>query len=543
MSEGEDRAAPVLGGRLAWTALILVGATQALSMIDRQILSILLPRIKADLHVQDAEMGLLYGTVFAFFYAVFSLPLGRLADGWVRRKLLAFAILGWSAATALAGFANGFGMLMVSRLGVGVGEASVQPAGMSLLTDRFPRHQRGLISAGFAAALAIGLGAALPIGGMTADAWDKAWPVLGSGPLGLRGWQAAFIVAAIPGIILSFFLWRMPEPVRGASDGIVVPKDPNPFGAAFATLGSVLPVSCWIGFIRMRASIGVWLVNLVALAAIVGIVVFMAHWTNGLRPVNPVAVLMFGHGFTGNELQWGVSGLGAYVLLNWMQSLKLANPPTYAVICKSPALWCVIGVGAFQSVVNYGIMGFTPTFLITHFHQSATKVSVQFGVMTGVLGFIGPLVAGPIADWANKKIPSGRLWVTLVALGVSPFIAFFVYRAATPEAFYIAFVPFSLILTMWTPAIYATYLDLVLPRMRGVVMSFYIISMTIVGLGFGPYTVGMVSDLNGHDLGAAILSVYWIGPLIVLLILLGIWRLPKDEATMLARARAAGEPV
>jgi len=67
--------------------------------------------------------------------------------------------------------------------------------------------------------------------------------------------------------------------------------------------------------------------------------------------------------------------------------------------------------------------------------------------------------------------------------------------------------------------------------------------MTIVGLGFGPYTVGMVSDLNGHDLGNAILSVYWIGPLIVLLILLGIWRLPRDEASMLARARAAGEPV
>jgi len=540
--DGEDRAPPVLGGRLAWTALILVGATQALSMVDRQILSILLPKIKADLHVQDAEMGLLYGTVFAFFYAVFSLPLGRLADGWVRRKLLSLAILGWSAATALAGFANGFGLLMISRLGVGIGEASVQPAGMSLLTDRFPRHQRGLISAGFAAALALGLGGASMIGGPTAEAWDKAWAA-GAAPLGFRGWQVAFIVVAIPGILLSWLLWRMPEPVRGASDGIVVAEDPAPFGAALGTLGSVLPVTCWIGFARLRASIGIWLVNFAALAAIVAIVVFMANWTNGLRPVNPIAIAVLGHGFTGNELQWGVSGLGAYVLLNWMQSLKLANPPTYAVICKSPALWCVIGVGAFQSIVNYGVMGFTPSFLITHFHQNAGQVGFQFGLMSALLGFIGPLVAGPVADWANKKVRGGRLWVTLVALGVSPFIAFFVYRAATPEAFYIAFVPFSLILTMWTPAIYATYLDLVLPRMRGVVMSFYILSMTIVGLGFGPYTVGMVSDLNGHDLGAAILSVYWIGPLIVLLILLGIWRLPRDEASMLARARAAGEPV
>ncbi|WP_369676961.1 MFS transporter, partial [Enterococcus faecium] len=91
--------------------LALVGAMQCLSMLDRNILAILNPRIKADLHVGDAEMGLLYGTVFALFYAVFSLPLGRLADGWRRGRLLAVAIAVWSLATGLAGFAGGFGLL------------------------------------------------------------------------------------------------------------------------------------------------------------------------------------------------------------------------------------------------------------------------------------------------------------------------------------------------------------------------------------------------------------------------------------------------
>ena len=75
--------APQLGGRAAWTALILVVLVQALSLLDRQVLAILVPRIRADLGVGDAEMGLLYGTVFALFYAIFSLPLGRLADGWI----------------------------------------------------------------------------------------------------------------------------------------------------------------------------------------------------------------------------------------------------------------------------------------------------------------------------------------------------------------------------------------------------------------------------------------------------------------------------
>ena len=132
-----------LGGRVAWTVLILVTLAQAMSMVDRQILAILVPRIKAALQVGDAEMGLLYGTVFALFYAIFSLPLGRLADGWVRTRLLAISVFGWSVMTALAGFANGFGLLAISRLGVGIGEASAQPAGMSVLSDSCPKERRG----------------------------------------------------------------------------------------------------------------------------------------------------------------------------------------------------------------------------------------------------------------------------------------------------------------------------------------------------------------------------------------------------------------
>ena len=133
--------------RAAYIALTLIGLTQAMSMVDRQILAILLPRIKADLHVGDAEMGLLYGSVFALFYALFSLPLGRLADGWKRGRLIAVSIAIWSAMTALGGLASSFSTLAFSRLGVGIGEASVQPAGFSLLSDYFPQSRRGTVTA------------------------------------------------------------------------------------------------------------------------------------------------------------------------------------------------------------------------------------------------------------------------------------------------------------------------------------------------------------------------------------------------------------
>ena len=142
-------------------ALVLIALTNAISLLDRQILAILAPAIKRDLNIGDAEMGLLYGTVFALFYALFSLPLGRLADGWVRSKLLALSIGFWSAATALGGMANGFAMLAVSRLGVGIGEAAAQPAGTSLIYDYWPKHRRGFVMAVLASAIALGLGGSL----------------------------------------------------------------------------------------------------------------------------------------------------------------------------------------------------------------------------------------------------------------------------------------------------------------------------------------------------------------------------------------------
>ena len=94
---------------------------------------------------------------------------------------------------------------------------------------------------------------------------------------------------------------------------------------------------------------------------------------------------------------------------------------------------------------------------------------------------------------------------------------------------------------MWLPPVYAGFVDLVLPRMRGMVMSFYILTMTIIGLGLGPYAVGLISDLNGGDLGAAIMSLFWLSPPIALLTLWLVLRFPRDEALVIARAREAGE--
>jgi MFS family permease len=531
-----------LGGRAAWYALFLVMLTTAMSLVDRQIMAILAPQIKADLQIGDAEMGVLYGAVFGLFYSVFSLPLGRLADGWVRTRLLSISIFGWSIMTGLAGFANGFGTLALSRLGVGIGEASSQPAGMSLLSDLFPKSQRGTVTAAMSIAVAMGVGGALMVGGAVADGWDGAY-ANGGAPLGLKGWQAAFLVAASPGILLSFLLLRLPEPVRGAADGVLAKPDPAPFRASLETLLGILPIFAWLEFARRKAPAKLWIINIAAAAAIILLAIFLTQWTNSLRPANPIALKLGAVALTGNTLQWGITGVGAYIVVCWMQSLFLRDKPAFAVLVKQPSMGLVIAIAALQSVLNYGVISWSAVYAIQHFDQPAAVIGAQFGPIITILGIAGPLIAGPASDWAHKRVKGGRIYVTLFALVLSPLLAIGVFNAQTLAGFYTWFVVYSLVLTMWLPPIYASLIDLALPRMRGMVMSYYILMMTITGMGLGPYAVGMMSDVNGGNLGEAILNLYWIGPVIVVAIILLIRRMPKDEAMLLERARAAGEPV
>src|SRR5262249_5277005 len=108
------------------------------NFLDRQILSILAERIRGDLGVSDAQLGFLYGTAFAIFYALFGIPLGRLADVWDRRRLIALGLAIWSLMTVLSGLARSFPELALARIGVGIGEARAGPPAVSLPSGSLP---------------------------------------------------------------------------------------------------------------------------------------------------------------------------------------------------------------------------------------------------------------------------------------------------------------------------------------------------------------------------------------------------------------------
>jgi MFS family permease len=527
--------------REAWSALLVIALTNGMSLLDRNILAILAPRIKKHLLIGDAEMGLLYGTVFALFYALFSLPLGRLADGWVRTRLLAIALSFWSLATGLAAFASGFALLAVSRLGVGIGEGATIPAGTSLLYDYFPKQQRGFALAVIAAAIALGLGGSSMLGGLAADWWDSL-RAGGRAPLGLSGWQFAFLIAAAPGLVLAVVLARMAEPRRGRMDGIESAGDPQPFRASLAVLGSVLPVLSWLWLAARRASMRHWLANLATVVLVLLAIIALTQFTSALSPRPPLHLGALD--VNPHALQWCVAGFGACVVLNLISNLRMVDRPTYAVITGSPSLLLCMAIGSLQMMINYGTMGFTPAFLMKSYGLSPSATGVQFGLLSAVMGIIGPLIAGPLSDRINTRFPGGgRAYVTLFALGVSPPIALWVYSAPDPVTFYGRFVLYSLILTAWLPPLYAIMYEQVLPRMRGITSSVYVIVSTIFGLGIGPYAVGMISDANHGNLAAAILSINWVAPAIVVLLLVLARRVGRDEGLVMQRARDAGEPV
>lgn len=517
----------------AWWALTLVALAQAVSLLDRQILAILAPAIKADLEVGDAEMGLLYGTVFALFYALFSLPLGRLADGWIRTRLLAISIAFWSAATALGGMASGFALLVVARLGVGIGEASVSPAGTSLIYDYWPRHRRGFAMAVLASAIALGLGGSLILGGVAASWWAERYAA-GGAPLGLRGWQFAFLVASLPGFVLASAMWRLREPARGVIDGFPAPPDPAPFRASARVLAAVVPGLNWLALSRGRADRPTWTWNLGLLAAIVAAMVLIVTLATRLAPRPSLDFGAFA--ISPHVLQWSVIGFGLYVIVNLMQDLRRADAQAYRVIVRSPTLLMAIAVGALQSVINYGMMSFNPSFLMRYYELSMAQTALQFGLVSAAMGIAGPLFWGPFSDRLQRRFPgAGRAWVGLFCMGLSPLLSFWVYTAPTPGAFYWRFVLYSLVLTGWMPPLYAILYDQVLPRMRGITASVYLLVMTIIGLGIGPYLVGVLSDATGN-LRGSMLSINTVAIPIAVLMLVIARRAQRDEDALAERA-------
>jgi MFS transporter, Spinster family, sphingosine-1-phosphate transporter len=334
----------------------------------------------------------------------------------------------------------------------------------------------------------------------------------------------------------------LPEPIRGVSDGIPPRKDPHVFRESAMVLVAILPGLAWLNLHRVKAPLSAWIINVGGLAAIIAICWAMALWTIDLRGENVAALNIGNWVVDGNALQWSIVAFGSYVMLSWAQSLQLRDRPSFALLLKTPSMRGIMALATMQQAINYGVMGWTAYYLVTNFDQSLAQVGMMLGLLTATVGIAAPMIGGTLSDVFRRMHPSGRMHLLLVSMSLSPVMAILAFTADSIAMFYVVFVFLSLFTTMWLPMVYATIMDLVLPRMRGIAMSFYILITTILGLGLGPYAVGLMSDITG-DLSASIINLYWTAPIMIGLAIFLIWKLPGDERSAIDRARAAGEPI
>lgn len=502
----------------AWYVLILLVIVYVLNFIDRSILTILAPDIKKDLNIGDEEIGFLYGTAFGVFYSLFGIPLGRLADGWRRVSLLTIGLTVWSAMTAVSGFSQNLTQLALARVGVGVGEATAGPCAYSLISDWFPKRQRATALAIYASGLYIGGGIALPIGASVVEKWNSHY-VGGGAPFGLVGWQAAFLAVGIPGILLALVVATLREPKRGQSDGIETNVDPHPFRSFFEDLLTIVPPLTFIrAYQQGRRSFHVNLIGAVVIAAVMAALIQV----------------------TNSTLQWLVIGVGVYAVFSWANNLRISDPVAFELIWRTPAfLYVVVGYGLI-SFNTYAVGAFAPTYAREHFNATPEDTAYYLGLATAMGGLIGVIAGGWVADYLRKRNPAGRLIVALVGsvLPAVPLVIAFTTENVT--LFFWLFPVMTILASAALGPAAASVVDLVLPRMRGTATATFFIGTTLLGLAMGPYMAGYVSELTG-SLATGVLSLLIVAPISIW----ALWRayvlLPKAEATLIDRARAAGE--
>ncbi|MDX9787272.1 MAG: MFS transporter [Desulfobacterales bacterium] len=183
-----------------YSPALMLSVIYMFSIMDRNIISIVLDLIKKDLHLSDFELALMSGLAFAFFYGVMGIPIGHLADRKNRVSLITICLSVWSLMTILSGLAVNFLMLVVARMGVGIGEAGCAPSAHSIMVDIYKPIDRGKVMAIYHAAQPFGTASAMFVGGWLADAY---------------GWRITLITIGLPGLLLAVAakLW-LKEPVR-----------------------------------------------------------------------------------------------------------------------------------------------------------------------------------------------------------------------------------------------------------------------------------------------------------------------------------------
>lgn len=394
----------------AWYVLGLLTLVYLLNFLDRMLIYILFTPIKKEMMFSDVELALLSSTSFVIFYTMLGIPFGRLADKIERKKMIGFGLVAWSIFSGMTGFASDFWTIFACRVMVGVGEATLGPAALSLLSDFFPKEIRATAQGIYSSAIAVGSGLAFLLGGWIADA---------------MGWRYAFILLGFPGALISVFVFMLNEPVRGSSETSSEAKSESSVKELLKTKMLWLHHAGYAIFNIASASVGAWLtvyfvrVHKLSLSE-VGIWFGIAMMTGG------IAGMVFGGIFADKFREKEIGG-----------RMRVASVSALF----SAAIWAVMLFGddvKFLLLLNIAMQAFSLSWLGASFADLNDIVEPkQRGVAVGVYFFvvnlagygIAPLVIGRLNDamniTANPEAMRLSLLICPIACAVATVVLWF----------------------------------------------------------------------------------------------------------------------
>ena len=379
------------------------------NVMDRSsVLAVSLQSIKAEFGASDTQLGLLTGIAFAVFYSTMGIPIAALADRSSRRNVLAVSIAVWSGMTALCGTAVNFGMLFATRVGTAIGEAGGSPPSHSLISDYFPKTERGRAFAIFALGVPFGTALGNFVSGQAVQAY---------------GWRTTFILVGLPGLLVSALVYlTIKEPPRGLSDhaGTVRPpvEVPGLFEAlavlwrrpAFRhlCLATALHAVAWYASSAFNAAFLIRSHQLTASAA--------ANWLTIFAVLSGLGTFL--GGYLSDKLSVRTNDKRWYLWVPAVATLAVVPFQFLAYLSDSltPALQS-FAVMTFLSAVFFG-PAFTMTQALATLRMRSVASSLLLFVQT-IIGYgLGPLIAGNISDQLAPAYGAQSLRYALAIVGI-----------------------------------------------------------------------------------------------------------------------------
>jgi MFS family permease len=369
------------GRSVILTLLLLVSM---INLLDKAIFTVLTDPVKREFSLNDAQIGLLGGLAFGFFFALAGIPLGIAADRGNRRNLVAICMAFWSAATIACGMATNFPQLLVSRLLVGAGESGSGPAALSMISDLYPARERATAMAVYYLAVPIGGAIALSFGGWALHEY---------------GWRQTLILAGLPGLVLAgFILLFVREPIRLKADGAADRAPPPPLRQTLRYIAgqrSLLHVMAAITLVTMAINgFGMWMFPF--FTRVDHLSPQDAGWqitlaTNPASAVGMLASAMLADRLARREERWRV----------WVPAMIVLTclPAAYGAVTAQDVVvgLAFAGFWLFAATSWYGI-GYGVCQSLVEPRMRATLSSILL-LLTTLIGFgIGPLLSGLISD-------------------------------------------------------------------------------------------------------------------------------------------------